>query len=74
MIILGCCSLSQAEKSLDLPVLITIGASFALGAALLQTGVASFLAQSVARPEWRNTLALACTDLRVNFGFDGGYQ
>lgn len=47
MIVLGCCSLSQAEKSLDLPVLITIGASFALGAALLQTGVASFLAQSV---------------------------
>lgn len=44
MILSGCCSLSQAEKSLDLPVLITIAASFALGAALQVTGVASFLA------------------------------
>lgn len=47
MIALGCCSLSQAEKSLDLPVLITIGASFALGAALQKTGVAGFLATQV---------------------------
>ncbi|MVF13676.1 SLC13 family permease [Ketobacter sp. MCCC 1A13808] len=47
MIVLGCCSLNQAEKSLDLPVLVTIGASFALGAALLQTGAANFLAQKV---------------------------
>lgn len=47
MIITGCCSLNQAEKSLDLPVLITIGASFALGVALQKTGVAAFLATNI---------------------------
>jgi len=40
-------SVSQAEKSLDLTVLITIAASFALGAALEKTGVAAFLAQNI---------------------------
>lgn len=44
MIATGCCSTDQAEKSLDLRVLVTIGASFALGAALEKTGVASLLA------------------------------
>lgn len=47
MVISGCCSVSQAEKSLDLTVLITIGASFALGAALQKTGVAEFLATNI---------------------------
>jgi di/tricarboxylate transporter len=47
MIITGCCSISQAEKSLDLTVIITIAASFALGVALHKTGVAAFLAQSI---------------------------
>ncbi len=47
MIISGCCSVSQAEKSLDLTVLITIAASFAVGAALLKTGVAQYLAGSI---------------------------
>lgn len=45
MVMTGCCSVSQAEKSLDLPVLLTIAASFALGEALKQTGVAEALAQ-----------------------------
>lgn len=44
MIATGCCSVSQAEKSLDLTVVITIAASFALGAALYKTGVAGYLA------------------------------
>lgn len=44
MVVSGCCSVSQAEKSLDLPVLLTIAASFALGAALKETGVAQTLA------------------------------
>lgn len=44
MILSGCCSVNQAEKSLDLTVIITIAASFALGAALQKTGVAGFLA------------------------------
>jgi len=47
MIITGCCSVSQAEKSLDLTVIITIAAAFALGAALQKTGVAQFIASSI---------------------------
>lgn len=47
MIVTGCLSLSQAEKSLDMPVLITIAASFALGTALEKTGVAALLAENI---------------------------
>jgi di/tricarboxylate transporter len=47
MLLTGCLSVSQAEKSLDMPVLLTIAASFALGAALQKTGVAQMLAESV---------------------------
>ncbi len=47
MLLTGCLSVSQAEKSLDLPVLITIAASFALGAALQKTGVAQVLAEAI---------------------------
>lgn len=47
MIITGCCSVGQAEKSLDLTVLITIAASFALGSALQKTGVAAALAENI---------------------------
>lgn len=47
MLATGCCSVNQAEKSLDLTVLITIGASFALGAALDKSGAAVFLASNI---------------------------
>lgn len=47
MILTRCCSLAQAERSLDLPVILTIAASFALGAALEKTGVAGFIAQAM---------------------------
>ena len=47
MLATGCLTVSQAEKSLDLPVLITIAASFALGAALQKTGVAAMLAETL---------------------------
>ncbi len=47
MLATGCCSVHQAEKSLDLTVLITIGASFALGAALDKSGAAVFLATNI---------------------------
>lgn len=47
MILTGCCSVSQAERSLDLTVILTIAASFALGVALQQTGVADFLASGI---------------------------
>lgn len=44
MLLTGCCSMSAAERSLDLRVLITIGASFSLGVALQKTGVADTIA------------------------------
>lgn len=47
MIITGCCSVSQAERSLDLTVILTIAASFALGAALQHTGVADHVASGI---------------------------
>ena len=47
MLVTGCCSASQAEKSIDLSVLITIGASFALGAALQKTGAATYIAENI---------------------------
>ena len=47
MIVTGCCSVTQAEKSLDLTVIVTIAASFALGAALQKTGVAGLLATTI---------------------------
>lgn len=62
MLATGCCSLNQAHKSLDVNVLITIGASFALGAALAKTGVAAHLAKGVLSASFGEawlTLALA---------------
>ncbi len=47
MILTGCCSSHQAQKSLDPMVLLTIAASFALGTALYKTGVAQYLAEHV---------------------------
>lgn len=47
MLVTRCCSVNQAQKSLDLPVLITIAASFALGVALQKTGVAAEVAEGV---------------------------
>ncbi|SFM39240.1 SLC13 family permease [Marinobacter zhejiangensis] len=47
MIITGCCSVGQAQKAVDVPVVLTIASSFALGAALEVTGAASFLAWEI---------------------------
>ncbi|PCM45131.1 SLC13 family permease [Marinobacter sp. ANT_B65] len=47
MILSGCCSVGQAQKSVDVPVVLTIGASFALGAALQQTGAANYVAGAI---------------------------
>ena len=47
MILLGCCSVGQAQKSVDVPVMLTIAASFALGAALEETGAATFMAEGI---------------------------
>jgi len=47
VLILRCISVTDARKSLDLPVLITIAASFALGNALEKTGAADFLGKNL---------------------------
>jgi len=47
MIVTKCCSVSQAERSLDLTVILTIAASFAMGNAIESTGLASLLAQNI---------------------------
>lgn len=47
MILTGCCTTAQAERSLDLSVLITIAASFSLGVALEKTGVAAAIAEFI---------------------------
>lgn len=47
MILTGSCSVNQAERSLDLTVILTIAASFALGTALQATGVATYLSSGI---------------------------
>jgi di/tricarboxylate transporter len=47
MVLTGCCSVGQAQKAVDVPVILTIAASFALGAALEATGAAGFLAEGI---------------------------
>lgn len=47
MILSGCCSVGQAQKSVDVPVVLTIAASFALGSALQETGAASYVAGAI---------------------------
>ena len=47
VILTGCCSVGQAQKAVDVPVALTIAASFALGGALEQTGAAGYLAEGV---------------------------
>lgn len=47
MIMTGCCSVGQAQKAVDVPVVLTIAASFALGAALESTGAASYAAEKI---------------------------
>lgn len=58
MILTGCCSLGQAEKSLDLTVLLTIAASFALGMALQVTGVATYIAGNIVNLSHGNPILL----------------
>lgn len=47
MLATGCCSINEARRSLDLTVLITIAASFALGNALQESGAADFIARNI---------------------------
>lgn len=43
----GCCSVNQAQKAMDIPVLLTIAASFALGTALQVTSAATAIATGI---------------------------
>ncbi|WP_288365964.1 SLC13 family permease [uncultured Marinobacter sp.] len=47
MILTGCLTASRARRSIDLPVLVVIAASFALGAAMTATGAANWLARAI---------------------------
>ncbi|HSG92235.1 MAG TPA: SLC13 family permease, partial [Methylotenera sp.] len=58
MIVTKCCSVSQAERSLDLTVILTIAASFALGNAMVSTGLAAFLASSIVELSHGNPLLM----------------
>lgn len=58
MIIARCCTAHQGLKSVDLTVLLTIAASFALGAALQKTGVAAFIAENMVALSAGNALLI----------------
>ncbi|WP_417566198.1 SLC13 family permease [Marinobacter sp.] len=47
MIVSGCITASRARRSLDLPVLVVIASSFALGNAMTETGAAQWVAGSL---------------------------
>lgn len=47
MIVSGCLTASRARRSVDLPVLVVIAASFALGNAMTETGAAQWVAGSL---------------------------
>lgn len=47
MLVTRCISVNEARRSLDLPVLITIASSFALGNALEKTGAAAYLGNGI---------------------------
>ena len=47
ILLTGCCSVSQAQKAIDVPVLMTIAASFALGTALQVTSAATAMAMQI---------------------------
>jgi di/tricarboxylate transporter len=47
MLATRCISVSEARRALDLPVLVTIAASFALGNALEKTGAADYLGNGI---------------------------
>ncbi len=68
MLITGCVSASRGEKSVDLMVLTTIAASFALGIALEKTGAAAFIAGRIVSasngvPWLMLALTIACVSL-----------
>lgn len=67
LLLSGCIGISAARRSVDLGVLTVIGASFALGQALTQTGAAAFVANTllggIASPLLALALVYALTTL-----------
>lgn len=58
MIITRCVSITEAKRSLDLTVIITIAASFAIGNALQKTGAAGYLGEGILSVAGSNPLLL----------------
>ncbi len=50
MVVTGCCTLSEARRSVDWPVLIVIGAALGIGTAVERTGTAELLAHAALDP------------------------
>jgi len=68
MILTGCCSVADAKRSLDLTVLVSIAASFALGNALQASGAADFIARQIlAIADGNPWVLLALTYITVSF-------
>jgi len=66
MLATRCIGVNEARRSLDLPVLVTIAASFALGNALEKTGAAEFLGNTIVTTAGSDAwLLLALTYLSV---------
>ena len=66
MLAARCISSAEARRSLDVPVIVTIGASFALGNALESSGAAAFLGNSLLQVAGTNPgLLLVLTYLSV---------
>jgi di/tricarboxylate transporter len=58
MLLTGCCSVGQAQHSMNVPVLLTIASSFALGTALQTTGAANFLGEQLIGAAGGSTLLM----------------
>jgi len=58
MLATRCISVNEARRSLDLPVLVTIAASFALGNALEKTGAADYLGNGIVAAAGNDPLLL----------------
>jgi di/tricarboxylate transporter len=66
MVATGCISASDARKSVDLPVVIAIAASFGVGKALEQSGVAKLFAGQLV--DWTRSFGPTATLAAIYFG------
>lgn len=73
LVVTGCLSLRRAYRALDMPTLVLMGATIAIGTALEKTGGARLVAaqllewqRAIAPPEWQAYAALAACYLLCN--------